>query len=162
MFLFRRRNEKVTPGHPLERALRTGAAEAFKAFQNVRCPHENVSSGNDAAHGSHPHVTLFRVHVYCPADRARKSVDVIRIDQERFPQLIGGTRKRAQHEHSVLIIARSHKLFRDQIHSVGERAHHSEMRQTVERDEIGKRGHAGVFHRNTRHKSVGCEHKCSR
>ena len=74
---------------------------------------------------------LLGSHVDRAGDRRRKSVDVVRIDDERLAQLLGGAGQRAQHQHAVLVVARRDEFLRDEIHPVGKRADDAEMRHPV-------------------------------
>jgi hypothetical protein len=55
-------------------------------------------------------------------------IQIVRVDDERFCQLAGCSRERAQHQHPLLIVARRDEFLGHQVHAVVQAAHINEMR----------------------------------
>ena len=52
---------------------------------------------------------------------------MVRVDDQRFVQLLGGTGELAEDQHPLLVIAGSHELFCHQIHPVMQAGHHADV-----------------------------------
>ena len=115
------------------RIVKRSRPKAFEPLQDVRCPAEHVSSGDHTAKCAHPRAPLLARHVDGADERGRKSVHVVRIDDEGVLQLLRRTRQLAQHQHAVLVVARGDEFLGDQVHPVVQRADDAEVRETVER-----------------------------
>src|SRR5881396_3180442 len=94
-------------------------------------PAVDVVLGHHVAHPRHPRPPLVLGHLQGRADRLGGPGEVVRVDDERVPQLVGRAREPAQDEHAVLVVANRDELLGDEVHAVVERGDHAEVRVTV-------------------------------
>ena len=71
-----------------------------------------------------------------PHDGVLQPVDVVRVDQHRASQFVGGTGELAEHEHAVVVEAGRHVLLRDEVHAVAQRGDEHDVGGEEERDHL--------------------------
>ena len=64
-------------------------------------------------------------------NRLRHSRNIVRIHHQRIAQLDRRPGKLAQHQHTVLIVARGHKLLGHQVHPIVQRRHQANIRCAI-------------------------------
>ena len=70
--------------------------------------------------------------------RVLDGVRVVRVAQERVPQLAGRAGELAQHERAAVVDARRDVLLGDEVHPVAQRRHHHHVGGAVERGELAR------------------------
>src|SRR5437870_1238136 len=105
---------------------------AGQLAQQESRPPVDVVLADDLAHPGHAGRPLLRRRLHRRADRLRRLVEVVGVDQQRVAQLARAPREAAQDQHAVPVVANGDELLRDQVHPVVERGHHAEVGVTVE------------------------------
>ena len=65
-------------------------------------------------------------------DRLAHADDVVRIHEQRLPQLARGAGELRQHEHAAAAVAGGHVLLADQVHAVAQRGHEHHIGSRVQ------------------------------
>ena len=79
------------------------------------------------------------VHLHGVADRPLERTVVVRIDEHRVGQLVGGAGELRQHEHAVTVDVRRDVLLGDEVHPVAERRDEHHVTRAVQRDQLLER-----------------------
>ena len=95
-------------------------------------PAGHVVGEDPAAQSPHPRADLARIHRDGLLDGGLEPVDVVRVDQQRAAQLVGGAGELREHQHSAVVDARGDELLGDQVHPVAQRRHEHDVGGTVE------------------------------
>ena len=93
-------------------------------------------SGDGPAQRTHPGHALAWVHRNRPLDRARETLDVVRVDDDRLFQFLRSARHFAQHQDAAKVVARGNELLGDQVHPVVEGADDAEVGEPIEGHEL--------------------------
>jgi hypothetical protein len=88
------------------------------------------------AHRPHPAGQLGLVRLHGPRQRVFDTFQVVRVAQERLPQLARGTRELGEYERATQVDPGRHVLLGHQIHAVSQGSHHHDVSRTVERDQL--------------------------
>src|SRR5207253_2064085 len=91
--------------------------------QHGACPAIDIELLYQPPHAAHAHALLVGGHGQCPIQRVRALLAVIRIDEQRVVQLARRARELRQHQHALLVVARSDELLGDQVHAVVQAGH---------------------------------------
>ena len=108
------------------RASRSACEEGLRPVRDVILAHP-------PAQRTHPLAAFRMRHLDRAQDRVLHPVDVVRVDEQRRAQLVGGAGELAQDEHAVLVPARRDVLLRDQVHAVAQGRDEHDVAREVER-----------------------------
>ena len=84
----------------------------------------------------HASAAFVLAHLERALERRRNRLDVVRIHDQRFGELVRGSGELAQHEHAVAVDARRDVLLGDEIHAVAQRRDEHHVGRAVARGEL--------------------------
>ena len=95
-----------------------------------------VMGAQMSAHHPHPPCGLGLVRLYRPHESVFHALQVVRVAQERLPQLTGGTGELGKDECAAQVDPGRHVLLGHQIHAVSQGSHHHHVGRTIQGDQF--------------------------
>ena len=88
------------------------------------------------SHRVHAALLLCSRHVHRAQNRRFQALDVVRVDEHRTLQLVGGARELAEHQGSGIVDPTGRILFGNQVHAVSKRSDEHHIGGEIERHHL--------------------------